>query len=246
MTVGVFHQVYNNKKASEYVIQNFRKHHPHEPYTLVCDGGVDHSDLAEKYTCNNNHYYINLGRPGHQKSKLESEVSVDAQLAFNREETLVWLDRFHEACVYSLNQGYSHIIMLEDDVLVTNKITIDSKVDFSGAAQVGNKINQKLIDYLKSKYDANFNVDYYSCCGGTIFNAEIFHRHYEDILPFIGIEFDTMFSMDHRIGWLDFYMQIIYHMLGCTYQPNPYYTERWNPEYMSSKYQIVNQFKDFY
>ena len=51
MTFGCFHTVYKNKKATEFVLQEFRKYYPNNPYTLICDGGVDYSDLAEKYNC---------------------------------------------------------------------------------------------------------------------------------------------------------------------------------------------------
>ena len=49
---GCFHTVYENKKATEFILQEFRKFHPDAPYTICCDGGVDYSDLCEKYNVN--------------------------------------------------------------------------------------------------------------------------------------------------------------------------------------------------
>ena len=49
---GCFHTVYENKKATEFILQEFRKFHPDAPYTLCGDGGADYSDVAEKYNCN--------------------------------------------------------------------------------------------------------------------------------------------------------------------------------------------------
>ena len=62
MTVkfGCFHTVFENKKATEFILQEFRKFHPDAPYTLCCDGGVDYSDLAEKYNCNYVHSYMRI------------------------------------------------------------------------------------------------------------------------------------------------------------------------------------------
>ena len=51
MTFGCFHTVYENKRATEFILQEFRKYYPDAPYTLICDGGVDYSDLAAKYNC---------------------------------------------------------------------------------------------------------------------------------------------------------------------------------------------------
>ena len=45
---GCFHTVYENKKATEFILQEFRKFHPNAPYA---DGGADYSDIAEKYNC---------------------------------------------------------------------------------------------------------------------------------------------------------------------------------------------------
>ena len=46
---GCFHTVYENKKATEFILQEFRRFHPEAPYTLCGDGGLDYSDVAEKY-----------------------------------------------------------------------------------------------------------------------------------------------------------------------------------------------------
>ena len=40
---GCFHTVYENKKATEFILQEFRKFHPDAPYTLCGDGGSDYS-----------------------------------------------------------------------------------------------------------------------------------------------------------------------------------------------------------
>ena len=41
---GCFHTVYENKTATEFILQEFRKFHPDAPYTLCGDGGADYSD----------------------------------------------------------------------------------------------------------------------------------------------------------------------------------------------------------
>lgn len=243
----VFFQTYRNKKASEFVIENFRKHHPDSPFTLISDAGCDFSDIADKHNCNYIHCFINLGRQGHQKIKIESEYPVDRWLAFNKEEVFVWLNRFYQACKFGLRQGSTHILMLEDDVYVKNKITLDPSWDFSCGSNSNNTINSEVLEYIKEKYNCNPNVNYYACCGGAIFNCEIFVKKYFDIIKFIDDDFEILQSLDRRMGWLDFYLHIIYYIIGCKYTPNPEFAETWmSVNWMSPEYSIVHQYKNLY
>ena len=50
-TFTVYHQCYKNKKATEFVIQQFRQYNPDVPYYLISDNGEDFSNIAEKYDC---------------------------------------------------------------------------------------------------------------------------------------------------------------------------------------------------
>ena len=65
---GCFHTVYENKKATEFILTEFRKFYPDAPYTLCGDGGADYSDVAEKFNCNYIHSYMHIGRrnTGHE------------------------------------------------------------------------------------------------------------------------------------------------------------------------------------
>ena len=49
MTLGVFHQVHHNLKATEEAIKSFRQFHPKNPYVLIRDGdnGEDFSGIAK-------------------------------------------------------------------------------------------------------------------------------------------------------------------------------------------------------
>ena len=43
---GVYYAVYKNKKATDVVLTNFRKHFPDNPIVLISDGGDDFSALG--------------------------------------------------------------------------------------------------------------------------------------------------------------------------------------------------------
>lgn len=245
--ISAFYQTYKNRKCVEFVLENYFKNNPDSTLTLISDNGLDYSDISSKYNCFYIHSFVNLGRQGHQKSKIESDYKVDRWEAFNKEETFIWLNRFYESCKNSIKNGSEYIIMLEDDVYITNKIEINPEWDFAGGCNSGNIINQKLLDYMKEKYNSTPNVEYYSCCGGAIFNARIFVENYYKIIKFIDDEFENLKKLDNRIGWLDFYMQIIYYFLGCKYSVNPQFTETWmDNNWNSEKYSIVHQYKNLY
>ena len=49
---GAVFPCYSNKKATEFVLENFRKSFPDNPIVLISDGGLQtFLDLAEKYSC---------------------------------------------------------------------------------------------------------------------------------------------------------------------------------------------------
>lgn len=242
-----FFQTYKNRRATEFVVENFRLHHPSSPLTLISDAGWDYTEMSEKYNCNYIHSFINLGRQGHQEIKIKSDYPNDRWSAFNKEETLVWLNRFYQACKYGLKFGCEYILMLEDDVFITNKISINSNWDFCCGLNEGNVINNELLTYIEKKYNCKPNVNYYSCCGGAIFNCEIFVKNYYKIIKFIDEDFEILQSLDKRIGWLDFYMHIIYYIIGCKYSVNPQFIETWmSVDWRSSQYSIVHQYKELY
>tara|TARA_R100000329_G_scaffold67063_1_gene58878 strand:+ start:639 stop:1403 length:765 start_codon:yes stop_codon:yes gene_type:complete len=250
--VGAYFQTYKNLKASEFVIKNFREHHPNAPMTVISDAGSNFSEICKKYNCNYQHRFLNLGRQGTQNIKIESEYPVDVRLAFNREETLVWLQRFYESCLYCVENGANYIVMLEDDVYIKGEINKFPEGGFScGPRNTENLIKPDFMRYLMKKYDVKFNVDYYACCGGAVFNAKIFVDNYIKIFTFINTEFDILQSMDTKTGWLDFFIHIIYFYLGCSYSINSQFSEtwwlsKWNIDWKDPKYSIVHQYKNFY
>lgn len=246
--LGAFFQTYKNKKAVEFVIENYRKYYPESPITLISDGGSDFSEIAEKYKCNYIHSFVNLGQPGSQNIKINSDYSINPRLAFNKEETFIWLNRLYQACKYSVANNSDHILFLEDDVYIKKIISyLPSNDGFSCGENKDNLINPILIEYLEKKYNIIFNVRYYACCGGAIFNAKAFVEKYYFIINFLDKEYDIIQSLDNRFGWLDLYMHVIHYLIGCKYEVNPEFAETWmNVPWESEKYSIVHQYKNFY
>jgi hypothetical protein len=240
MTFGCFHTVYENKRATEFVLEQFRKYHPDAPYTICCDGGVDYSDLAKKYDCKYVHSYMRIGRrnTGHPSGVY----------GFTKDESLHWIHMFREAAIHVRNYGGSHMIMMEDDVLTQGKVIIDPTWECAGFDVPGNKIAPSLIKYISDKYQTFPNVDWYGAGGGSIFNIETFLDNYYQIYDFIDFEFDYILNnLDYRFGWLDLYMQIAYFVLGKEYSINTNLTEVWKtPNYRDTNFSLVHAYKELY
>jgi hypothetical protein len=240
MKIGCFHTVYENKKSTEFILQEFRKYNPDAPYTLVCDGGVNYYDIAKKYNCKYVHSYMRIGRRngGHPSGIY----------GFTKDETLHWLHHFREAALHCQQNEATHMIMMEDDVLCKGKVNFNPEWEIAGFDTEGNKISPLLLDYLAKKYNVYPNVDWYGAGGGTIFKVSTFLENYHKMYDFIDFEFEHIIKhLDYRFGWLDLYMQILYFVCGKKYSVNPDLTEVWKtPNYMTSHHTLVHAYKEYY
>lgn len=237
MVLGAYHQSYKNKIATEEAIKSFRKYHPTNPYFLVSDGGDDFSDLAIKYNCIYYHSPINLGYRHH--------TDPSGIYGYTSNEVLEWISRFKMGCELTKSD---HLIMMEDDVHIMNALEVNENVEFSGMSFPGNKFNPELIEYFSSKYGAIFHNDWYGSGGGSIFKTKTFLDNYDRIYNIFKSEIEYVKKeVDHRFGWVDFFMTVYYYICGKQYTVNPFHTEvTHNPNWETGNYAIIHQYKKFY
>ena len=132
MTLGVFHQVHHNPKATEEAIKSFREFHPKNPYVLIRDGdGDDFSEIAKEYDCL---YLIEENNLGYRDHNHPSGI-----YGMTRVEVLEWLNRFRMACTLC---NTDHIIMMEDDVHIRGEIHVPDDWEFAGQAKPGNLLQE--------------------------------------------------------------------------------------------------------
>ena len=228
---GCFHTVYENKKATEFILQEFRKYHPDAPYTLCCDGGVDYSDIAEKYNCKYIHSYMHIGR---RNSGHESGI-----YGFTKDETLHWIHMVREAARHVREGGGTHMVMMEDDVLTQGEVKINPIWECAGFEVPGNKIAPALLQFIRDKYGAG---------GGSVYNIDTFLDNYHRFYDFFDFDFENILTnMDYRFGWLDLYMQIAYFVVGKHYSINTNLTEVWKtPDFRNSDFTLIHAYKELY
>jgi len=237
MTLGVFHQVYKNKKATEEAIKSFRKYHPDNPYVIVADGGDSFARMAKKYGCEYVRCKRNLGYRDHNHPS--------GIYGTTKEETLIWLDRFKKACELC---GTDHILMMEDDVHIRGEIHVPDDWEFAGQAKPGNLLQEPFMNYLTEKYGVEWNVNYYGTGGGSTFNAKTFLANYDRVISIFNEEFDYIKeNLCGNLGWVDVWMPMYFFLCGKEYRHNSLLTETTsNPIWTISKEPIVHQYKVHY
>ena len=119
--LGFFHIAVRNHRATRFVVENVRLHHKTEPYILFSDAGEDFSYLNDEYSVITVSDEIRTGPPV-------------GRCGYRLPQILEFFSRFKHACEIS---NAEYIVMLEDDVLVLNQITVPDGCEFMGHQQLG-------------------------------------------------------------------------------------------------------------
>jgi hypothetical protein len=162
-TIGVFHQTYYDREPFKFVFSNFRKHFPNSPYLIYSDTGDDFSKYTDEYT-----FYKN------SKIRLHG-TGPNALWYDNWYKWHEYFQRLKETCEIC---DTDYILIMEDDVLITEKFEITDDFDICGANA---PLTPYIVNYIENKIGKKINP-HYGLCGGAIFNARKFLKNYEQIL----------------------------------------------------------------
>jgi hypothetical protein len=242
MSISFFHIASVYPKATKVIIENVRKYHPNNYYFLAIDGNrPEYFDVAKEYNCDAVLYETKLGGC--------SGIS-----GHNLEQVIIFLERFKEACQRC---NTSHIIMMEDDVLILNPITIDETWEHACAdTKIGNYIPTSVHDLIEHTCGKRPIFKQYGAGGGSIFKVSTFLENYNKVLEFFKKYFKEIQSYYPTIGYIDCYMNVYYYLCGKDYSVNPYRTDT-HKHYAGYDYdsfvkeqsndiQIINNYKKYY
>jgi glycosyl transferase family 25 len=166
-TLGAYYQCYKNPKSFLRVMNAFQKHYPGSTIVVSNDGGDDYSSYCASVTSNRVHYtYYPKTRP---PSK---------QLAYRTVEPLLdFLSRLWKS--FPLYKE-SHIVLLEDDVHVLRRHTIQFEHTINGM-NPAYELPKAMKDVLIEKgYKGHF---YLGGCGGCVISKQFYER-----IPFSEVE----------------------------------------------------------
>ena len=229
MNLGAFFQVYKNKKATEFVLDNFKKNFPSSKVVLISDGGDDFSDLATKYDCS---YFRFENLYGNEENNYPI-------LPWNSYRIKKWWERQKLTCEET---GAEYIIILEDDVLVRDRFSIDTPFHLRGA-RIGNHLPEAMRRDIKEQGGLDSSI--YGMCGGSIYNSKTFLSVYNSVIKDIDENHDMLLAKGYfELGAVD--ANITYHFgkRGYAYEASPWMVEM--REGNTGGYPIVHQYKELY
>ena len=239
--ISFFHIASVYPKSTEVAIQNVRLHHPDSYYFLAVDGNrPEYLNIAEQYNCDCVIYENRLG-------------GTFGEYGWPLENVLQFLERFKEACQRC---NTSHIIMMEDDVLITRPITVEATWEHACAdTKIGNIIPEEIHDLIEKFCGKRPTFKQYGAGGGSIFNVLTFLENYDKITKYLE-EIYKLHNQYPPLGYVDCLMNVYYYLCGKDYSVNPHRTDTHNhkPGFdyesfisnQSSDIQIINNYKKYY
>lgn len=239
--ISFFHIASVYRKATEQVVANARKYHPNSFYHLAVDAVDSYEYLAEEFDLDYRYYTKKIGGPV-------------GDYGYRLENTLEFLNRFYNAAVKC---NTSHIVMMEDDVWLLDKITVNPEWEHAGAdTKIGNVIPEPVHDLIERHCGKRPLFKQYGAGGGTIFKVSTFVENYDIIVRWFKDNFAEIQAYYPTIGYIDCFMNVYYYLCGKDYSANLHRTDTHNhrPGFdyetfvsnLTPEIQIVNNYKKFY
>jgi len=227
--IGVYYAVYKNKKASSFVLENFRKHFPDSKIVLISDGGDDFSDLASTYNCIYHH--------------LHNIFDTVPLHFYDAERTKEWWKRHKIVCEETQAK---YIMILEDDVFVRDRFDHQPPFDLRGVRFDGtNPFRPAIVRDIRK--ESGLDCYYYGMCGGSMYNSSVFLSIYDDIIADIDKNHNELInkSWDYRLlGAVDANMTYHFNKRGYFYEPAPWLAIL-NKENITG-FPVIHEWKEYY
>ena len=205
---GVFYQVYKNHKAVRFVLENFRKHFPDNPVTLISDGGDDFTYMEDEFECK---FFMKENIFGDEQNEYDRHC-------YDARRTIEWWKRQKLSCQES---GYEYTMILEDDVYVKEHFDIQAPFQLRGVKSCNRITAPILREISKCGYEGN----YYGMCGGSIYNAKTLIEIYDDVIEDISQNHDKLLSEElhfRPLGAVDCNITYHFNKRGHKYEVAPW------------------------
>lgn len=218
-TFSVYHQVYNNKSKTISSLLSFRKIYPNIHIRLLCDGGVNHDDIADKFNCEYIHDSINIGVYDSLNPKV---INGEHIYGWTKSESYIFLKRIYDYCKF-IDSKY--ILFSEDDIVFNKSLTIyNEEFDLTGTKS-NNLFPTAFIEYLKQNYP-KCNLSEWGCCAGNFINRESFIHCFENSIDFLLKNYELITNnYFNMLGWPDVLFNFIFGIHGMNYIINYEYSE---------------------
>ena len=241
MSIAFFHMASVYPKATEQIVAAARQYHKKEYYFLGVDNTFSYQTVADKYKTDYKYYHSKLGGP-------------QGDYGYRLDGTIEFLKRFRTACILSRS---SHIIMMEDDVLIVKPITVNPSWEHACADTIiGNVIPESVHDLIEQHCGKRPKFKQYGAGGGSIFKVSTFLDNFDSNIKWFENHFDEIQSYYPTIGYIDCFMNVYYYLCGKDYSVNPYRADTHNHQpgfdydnfvdELPKEIEIVNNYKKYY
>jgi hypothetical protein len=239
--IAFFHLASVYPKATTEIVKNARLHHPNEYYFLGVDSTFSYQMVSDIYETDYKFYHTKVGGP-------------KEDYGYRLDGTLEFLARFKTACLLSRS---SHIIMMEDDVLIVKPITVNPEWEHACAdTKIGNHIPETVLTMIEEHSGKRPTFTQYGAGGGSIFKVSTFLENYDSNVEWFKKYFDMIQMVYPTIGYIDCFMNVYYWLAGKDYSVNPHRADTHNHKpgfdyetFISNQppeIEIINNYKKYY
>ena len=239
--IAFFHLASVYPKATVEIVKNAREHHKREYYFLGVDNTFSYQQVADIYKTDYKFYHNKVGGP-------------KADYGYRLDGTIEFLERFRTACRLS---RASHIIMMEDDVLIVKPITVNPEWEHACAdTKIGNHIPETVLTMIEEHSGKRPTFTQYGAGGGSIFKVSTFLDNFDSNIAWFEKYFDMIQMVYPTIGYIDCFMNVYYWLAGKDYSVNPHRADTHNHQpgfdyetFISNQppeIEIINNYKKYY
>jgi hypothetical protein len=212
-SLGFYHQTSNRLEAADYAIKCIRQFHPDSYYLLSCDSGPDYYDICKNNNVDLLHSQLKLGYPV-------------GDFGYRKEKILELMKRMYIAFIKT---NTTHMMYVEDDVLVKGKITLDPNWEVAAYSPIC-PFDNRFTQHIEHFSGVKPNVSGYGTCGGSIFKVSTYVDNYFKLVNWVNTYFDQIqYNIYQQIGWMDCFFTYSYLLCGKKYSVNPYFYNTWYP-----------------
>jgi len=240
-TIGFYNHSNTHPKATEFMLENIRKHYPTAPVVISCDNNDIYEEMCKKH---NAIYHKNNWTLGPQTQPY----------GYNKQKSLEWLDRLHRGV---LEMHTDFFVMMEDDVIILSEIELHNDWEMVGhVLQYPGQVPafpQELMKKIEEYSGAFPKKNYYTTGGGSIFKSLTFLENYDTIRKWFDDNLeDIQRTIYPTLGWIDSYMTVFYLLCGKDLTENPRFYNIWPTKIpfdlstIHTEYNLVHNFKDYY
>lgn len=203
----------NKITAADFTLDSIRKYHPDNYCMIISDNGENYYNLSKKYDAE---FFLTESKIGYPQQPY----------GWKRDAIIDFLERFYIACFRCKT---SHIMYVEEDVVLLNKVNVEDDLEISGfktcwpdGRRFENGFPDEFLKIIQDFSGVYPNVTSYGAQGGTIMKVDTFLDNFHRIKDFIHNNIDHIQENIYpTAGWLDCFLTWYYLLCGKKYTFNP-------------------------